>query len=115
MAEENGRAKGGREVTVRKGEKGGWEGREGWGGKEESKKSRVVPHPKLNRGCAIVTGTGGRVNGHSKNHENRRQQRCENRCAHVATIGALILTTPTRTRKRTTLVALGDPFPGLKI
>jgi len=46
MAEENGRAKGGREVTVRKGEKGGWEGREGWGGKEESKKKSGCAPPE---------------------------------------------------------------------
>ena len=31
---------------VRKGEKGGWEGR------KKAKESRVVPHPKPNPGCA---------------------------------------------------------------
>ena len=32
---------------------------------------------------------GGRVNGHARNRENRRQQHSENRSARVATIGAL--------------------------
>ena len=42
---------------LRKGEKAGWEGREGWGmdGRKKAKESRVVPHPKLNPGCAIVS------------------------------------------------------------
>ena len=48
MARENGRAKKGE--RVRKGEKGGWEGKEGRGGEE--KDSRFVPHLKLNPGCA---------------------------------------------------------------
>jgi len=38
---------------VLKGEKGGCEGREGWG-REGRKQSRVVPHPKLNPGCATA-------------------------------------------------------------
>ena len=37
-----------------------------------------------------LAGTGGRVNGHVRNRENRRQQYRENRSAHVATIGALM-------------------------
>jgi len=37
-----------------------------------------------------LAGTGGRVNGHARNGENRRQQYRENRSAHVATIGALL-------------------------
>jgi len=36
-----------------------------------------------------LAGTGGRVNGHARNNENRHQQYRENRSAHVATIGAL--------------------------
>ena len=39
-----------------------------------------------------LAGTGGRVIGHARNHENRHQQHCENRSAHVATIGALTCT-----------------------
>jgi len=31
----------------------------------------------------------GRINGHERNRENRRQQHRKNRSAHVATIGAL--------------------------
>jgi len=34
-----------------------------------------------------LAGTGGRVN--ARNRENRCQQYCENRSAHVAMIGAL--------------------------
>jgi len=37
-----------------------------------------------------LAGAGGRVNGHARNRENRRQQYCENRSAHVATIGTLV-------------------------
>jgi len=37
-----------------------------------------------------LSDTGGRVNGHTRNRENRRQQYRENRSAHMATIGALI-------------------------
>ena len=37
-----------------------------------------------------LAGTGGRVNGHARNRENRRQQYRENRSVHVATIGALV-------------------------
>jgi len=36
-----------------------------------------------------LAGTGGRVNGHARNRENRRQQYHKNRSAHVATIAAL--------------------------
>jgi len=36
-----------------------------------------------------LAGTGGRVIGHTRNCENRRQQHRENRSAYVGTIGAL--------------------------
>ena len=32
----------------------------------------------------------GRINGHTRNRENRRHQHCENRSVHLATIGALV-------------------------
>ena len=32
----------------------------------------------------------GRINGHTRNRENRRHQHPENRSAHLATIGALV-------------------------
>jgi len=37
-----------------------------------------------------LTGTGGRVIGHTRNHENRHQPHRENRSSHVATITALL-------------------------
>ena len=36
-----------------------------------------------------LADTDGRVNGHARNPENRRQQYRENRSAHMAMIGAL--------------------------
>jgi len=39
----------------------------------------------------MTAGTGGRVIGHKRNCENRRQQHRENQSAHVAMIGALAM------------------------
>jgi len=36
-----------------------------------------------------LAGTGGRVNGHQRNRQNRRQQHSESQSAYVVTIGVL--------------------------
>ena len=48
---------------MRKGEKGGWDGREqkDGEGRKKAKESRVVPHPKLNPGCATDPAKEPRV------------------------------------------------------
>ena len=50
-----------------------------------------------------LAGTGGRVNGHARNRENRRQQYRENRSAHMAMMRALIISISS---SRTAVVAM---------
>jgi len=54
MAEENGKAIGGQEGQYVKGRREDVREEKDGEGRKKAKESRVVPHPKLNPGCATV-------------------------------------------------------------